>query len=428
MGEDRRVSAPRVLLLRLIEELLRFGERRRQLLNQDVTQLAALDKPVTLQEPGKVALQMIYPEKSQAWYEFLRLEWARKANEAPRYYEEMARAPETVPAASPLEPDDATRLPDILAEFLGGAADPKVARLRLVRAPFSALFAPLRILPKDAGITEEAQELTMENINQIVRATSGRTIVQLDARSTEAIRNPLARKQFGQPISHHPGVPVFVVTEAGPGLLLTKPDQMSFLTMEEMPKPLLDIVLGAKGKPVVKGRPEAVPVVPRAPVLAEQEVPPAQEEEVEDKGTAAVAAAPQEEEEKEKSAEVEPAVAAPGAQAPVEEEEKEKSAEAAAAAVPPPPALESLVKPKTLGEKRAALAAERAAKEANLEAELEPPTAAPVPTATKKGVAEALRAAAEKRKQLATAAAARTAQLREAEGKSAESTDSLSTP
>jgi hypothetical protein len=70
-----------VLLLRLVEELLRYGERRRQLLEQDVSRLANLETPITIN-----GNQRIYPEKSLAWDELLRLEWASPQDEKPRFF------------------------------------------------------------------------------------------------------------------------------------------------------------------------------------------------------------------------------------------------------------------------------------------------------------------------------------------------------
>jgi hypothetical protein len=257
MGE-KRVSAPRVLLLRLIEELLRFGERRRQLLERDVSQLAVLEKPVELSAADGKGKQMIFPEKSTAWFELLRLNWAKSTEGEPKFLEEMSRAaaapaaPSTVVAESgPLPPEeDTTRLPETLITFLGGIADPKVAALRLLRGSFPTLLNFLNVSPGQIGVTADTEELTMEMIDKIVEATA-RTVIQMDIRTDAALAAPKRRKPWGTK-SFFPTFPVFVVTTSGPALLVENPEEPTFLREEAAPAVLKNLIDTAKGKVVIR--------------------------------------------------------------------------------------------------------------------------------------------------------------------------------
>ena len=87
-------------------------------MDQDVARLATLDKPIVINVPGSVAKQVIYPEKSSAWYELLRLEWVKETDEKPKFLEEMSRERGEAPAA---KINISTTLPERLESLLNGS-------------------------------------------------------------------------------------------------------------------------------------------------------------------------------------------------------------------------------------------------------------------------------------------------------------------
>jgi hypothetical protein len=273
LGEDTTpVSAPRVLLLRLIEELLRYGERRHQLLHQDVSQMAALEKPVTLPAAGAApGKQKIYPEKSTAWFELLRLEWARRVDEHPIFVEEMSRAaePGAAAAAAPLAEEDVdTSLPVPLQTILAGgpeaiASDPKLGALRLIRAPFSALLAPLGISPAQLSLQADTTALEEAQLRDLTRMT-GRITVQVNL----TLDPPTVSAKKPMRISY-PTFPVFVVTAEGPALLVRDPSRPELLQKEDLPAGLAAHVERAKG--ILQMRPAA----PRPAAAAAEAAAPA---------------------------------------------------------------------------------------------------------------------------------------------------------
>ena len=235
LGEqEKAVSAPRVLLLRLIEELLRYGERSRQLLEKGVSRLANLEQPVSISVPGSTAKQVIYPEKSAAWYELLRLEWARSSNEEPKFLEEMSREKGTLTLAPQ---SDGTQLPPRLITILNGpdGPDPKTGAIRILRASFENLLTFLRISSNEIGITDETKELDDTMLRKIIKKTGG-NILQIDLRSDPPEitgRKPLMAKYIlGD-------VPVFIITEEGPGLLVLDPSAPEILKRDSMPRGLV---------------------------------------------------------------------------------------------------------------------------------------------------------------------------------------------
>jgi hypothetical protein len=266
LGEDpKKVSAPRVLLLRLIEEILRYGERRRQLFEQDVPRLASIDKPVVLEGPGGHGKQVIYPEKSAAWYELLRLEWAKEESERPRFLEEMSRDKDTTPLA---KQDLENKLPERLETLLNGPTpDPKTGAIRLFRAPFEALLTPLRLNARDIGVGADTQALTEDMLRRIVEQTGGR-VFQIDLRQDPPAL--LARKPM-RSVYEIPTIPIFVITPEGPGLLVLNPEAPELFTREEMPAGLITILdktmaetRGILKLKVAAPQPKAVAAQPKA--------------------------------------------------------------------------------------------------------------------------------------------------------------------
>jgi hypothetical protein len=240
LGENYTpVSAPRVLLMRLIEELLRYGERRRQLLEKDVSRLATLDKPIVISTPGTVSKQVIYPEKSQAWYELLRLEWSKVSNEEPKFIEEMSREEAEPPQPLAKQEEDSV-LPERLLTILNGSKgpDPKTGAIRLLRAPFESLLIPLRVSPSDIGITADTTSLTSRMLLGIVSFT-GMNVVQIDLRTdppTFSGQRPVRESYSVQ------SIPIFVITEEGPGILVLNPAAPQILKKSDMPTELLKTV------------------------------------------------------------------------------------------------------------------------------------------------------------------------------------------
>jgi hypothetical protein len=172
---DRSVSAARVLFLRLIEELLRFGERRRQLMEQDVSRFVTIDKAIRV---GERQEQWILPEKSQQWYELLRQDWTRSVAEEPVFLEEMAKTPEQVAreaAAAPAPPPTAegdeaaapSTEPPIELVALMGSDDTKTEALRIYRAPLPDILRIAGATTEEVGVAADTTSLQAINIQAI---------------------------------------------------------------------------------------------------------------------------------------------------------------------------------------------------------------------------------------------------------------------
>jgi hypothetical protein len=228
-------SAIHVLLLRLIEELLRFGQKRQQLFDQQVSQLASLDNPIRMGD------QYIIPEKSMVWTEMLRLQWAVETTEKPVYLEEMSQAP-LAPMTGPAAPlDEISALPATLQTLLG-TDDPAIGFLRLYPSPGHGFLPFVELLQFESDVPGiEDAELSDATLTALLRK-SGMPIVQIDLRVDPPVI--LAKKP---PRDKGLGIPVFVLRNGfPPSLLCRNPENPVLLQPSEMPKSLQTMIEGAK--------------------------------------------------------------------------------------------------------------------------------------------------------------------------------------
>ena len=236
--ESQKVSASRVLLLRLIEELLRYGERRKQLLENNINRLVNIENPVVIPVEGTTSSQVIFPEKSAAWFELLRLEWASKSDEEPRYLEEMSSKRTGIPLAPQSK---STSLPPRLQTILNGGedkVDPKTSAIRLYRMPLAALVMAVNLTGKDLDIRQDTTNLTENMLRSIVRKTGG-SVVQIDLRKDPSDKNMITGARPIKSLYPNMPIPVFVITESGPALLVLDPSSPNILAREDMPAGLI---------------------------------------------------------------------------------------------------------------------------------------------------------------------------------------------
>jgi hypothetical protein len=228
-GGEKHMSAANVMMYRLIDELIRFGNRRREIFEQRVSQLAMIDKPM------RIGDQYIIPEKSFAWTEMLRMEWTKKTEEAPMYLEEMRREPTEADKKPPAPVTEITALPKTIETWLK-ETDPATARLRMYPSP-TGILKPLLTLfkttPESLGLAADAKEFTESAIMKLVKKAR-LPVVQYDIR---AQFNP-PTNPMGLQITRDQeiGYAIFVVGEQGPSILVTDVEAPALLNRSDLPE------------------------------------------------------------------------------------------------------------------------------------------------------------------------------------------------
>lgn len=230
----RKVNGLEMLKDRLIEELLRFPERRRELLTKQVPTL------VTMKEALRIGDQYILPESSLAWYDLTRLDWMSKGKEKKMFFEELSSESgentKPIPEGTVTEP-----LSDEL-KALFGRDDPKLAKLYLIKADVAATTPPLVpyliLLGTSAGelgMEEDAPALNKEAIKQLANYAKI-PILQI----TPSADPPVLA--YGPRLGQRTAVPfILVITPAGPRVLSSSPALYQPVHPDAMPAGLFDL-------------------------------------------------------------------------------------------------------------------------------------------------------------------------------------------
>jgi hypothetical protein len=241
----RKVNGARLLMLRLLEELLRFPERKTQLLTGTVTTL------VSLKEAVKIGEQYILPESSIAWQDLLRIDWIQSSKEQKRFYEELsgkqqerrelpreeAKEVEEVKEEEEEEaPGFASPLPDALASMFG-ADDPKTRKLSLLaipqedaESPLAPYLTPLGISLFELDMPEDAQSLDENALRKITRLTK-RPILYI-----ELLTDPPQITGFSLLRKQKTSIPyIFVSTEDGMRVVSSAKDFLQLLQPNQIP-------------------------------------------------------------------------------------------------------------------------------------------------------------------------------------------------
>jgi hypothetical protein len=158
------VDAKMLLVKRLIEELIRFPQKRQQLLTNQVSQY------VKLTEAFRSGNEYIVPENLPAWSEMLRMEWKRKTKaELPKYVEEFWQVGEATAAPAPAAEPRPEPMPGVLESYLGKSDIP----LTFIPESSNSLLEFLKSIGIDLQSLEDiGQDLTHPTLDSaaIVKA------------------------------------------------------------------------------------------------------------------------------------------------------------------------------------------------------------------------------------------------------------------
>jgi len=233
----RLVNGPRLLMLRLIEELLRFPDRRNQLLKGTVTTL------VTLKDAVKIGQQYVLPENSLAWQDLLRLDWLEQGKETKKFYEEMSREPNDREAAKSESKEEAEvrglPLPARLADIFG-ADDRKTGGLFFIAAevpadtpPLNPYLVPLGTSAAELGMEEDSADLSRDAVKRLTLQIR-RPVLYIDllADPVEVFAfSPLKKLKSAIPF-------ILVSTEDGPRIVSSSKKYAQDVKPEQMPEGL----------------------------------------------------------------------------------------------------------------------------------------------------------------------------------------------
>ena len=237
----RLVDGKYLLMKRLIEELLRFPDRKQQLLSGTVPTL------VSLKDAVRIGDQYVLPEGSVAWNDLLRLDWIQSDKEQKKYFEEFSRKgmEEEKEAEEGAWGNKGIPLPPVLREFLG-ADDPKTSGLFLIR-PDSAdrsltpLLVLLGLTSGNINVEESSSALNKESTKRLALEAK-RPIVFIDG-----MFDPLEVFTYIPKRGVKTSVPFVIVSiNDMPYIVSSMRTKLRDVTQERMPRKLLELVKAAK--------------------------------------------------------------------------------------------------------------------------------------------------------------------------------------
>ena len=159
----RVVSTPELFTKRIIDELVRFPNRRKQLMKKgEISTLSTIIKPIHQGD------QYIIPESSGTWTNLLRLDWATQTLEEPQYYEEMTREADEEDTQSQYD-----TLPDELVSIFGENSPfrimiPKTEDSSNRFLPFTGILG----VSMEQIEMDSTKTMGIDNMIQYVRTTS----------------------------------------------------------------------------------------------------------------------------------------------------------------------------------------------------------------------------------------------------------------
>jgi hypothetical protein len=147
VGEPQKVNTRQLFIRRVIDELVRFPKKRKEILRSQVSKMGAIIQPI------REGNQYIIPERGMDWLSLLRLDWRPPEKEVPLYYEEMATAVSAAGTAS-------NELPEELVELVG------------TKTHYQLWSAKGGLKGLSSILKEELEGLTLSDIQNYVKKTN----------------------------------------------------------------------------------------------------------------------------------------------------------------------------------------------------------------------------------------------------------------
>ncbi len=252
--EERLVSTPELFTKRIIDELIRFPARRKQLMKKGI-----ISKVSSVIEPIRIDDQYIIPESSLTWTNLLRFDWMKQTLEEPKYYEEMSREFDN---SDKKIPEDTEMTPE-LYELFGEDTQLrlKIPKIKDKSSPLLPFTTIIGLTLEQLGLNTDATILSKESLIKYVKLTS-KPIGIINFRENINLNN---RIQFVKPASgSFDSVILFVFLEDTVGIMIEE-DGNPYVKIDKLPGIIKDRWLSAgivmiRKKPVIEEE-QKVPVI-----------------------------------------------------------------------------------------------------------------------------------------------------------------------
>jgi hypothetical protein len=258
---ERDVSTAELFTKRIIDELVRFPVRRKQLMKK-----GEISKVSIIIQPIRQGDQYIIPESSPTWTNLLRLDWAKQIPEEPKYYEEMSRelSPENEVIPEGVMPNE---LEALLGENTRlRLSIPDVADITKPLMPFTGI---LGVTLDQLGLEDDAKIMNKDNLVNYVRVTS-KPIGLIDLTGASSNEDYIQFVRAGTGTFNSVTIFVFLPNETG---ILIEEEGEPTVKISSLPETIQDIwkkasVLQIKRKVVVPEEVKVPLIIGKNPIMA----------------------------------------------------------------------------------------------------------------------------------------------------------------
>ena len=195
---ESEINIGQMLTLRLMDEIIRYSIKRRELFTNRI------EKLVFFKDPIQIGEQYIVPENSLEWADMLRVVWNEKFVEKPRFFEEFS----STKVAQQIVVQTKRPLNDILKSYLN-PEDPKTSSLlykEITKEP--SVIPIINKFPysdKLSNITDNTILLTDNNLRDL-REDNKASFIQLNLTTT-----PVTTQISIMPNKRYKRYPVYVI-------------------------------------------------------------------------------------------------------------------------------------------------------------------------------------------------------------------------
>lgn len=221
-----------MLTLRLIDEIIRYSIKRRELFNNRIEKLVFFKNPIQIGE------QYIVPENSLEWSDMLRIVWNEKYVEKPRFFEEFS----STKVAQPKVVQPNKSLSDILKSYLN-PEDPKTSSLLYKEITNQPSIIPIlnKIGYKDISeITDNTLLFSTNNLRELRELKLNKaSFIQLNLTTS-----PISTEISKVPKNKFKSYPVYVIIiDKQSSGLLVKDQSSDSLLFTDLPNVLENLFI-----------------------------------------------------------------------------------------------------------------------------------------------------------------------------------------
>jgi hypothetical protein len=232
---ESEINIGEMLTVRLMDEIIRYSIKRRELFNNRIEKLVFFKNPIQIGE------QYIMPENSLEWADMLRIIWNEKYIEKPRFFEEFSS---TISLAEKVVQQKKS-LNDFLKSYLN-PEDPKTNSLVYKeitnRSSIIPVLNSLGYSDKNiSDITEDTLLFSSNNLREL-RELNGRkaSFIQLNLTTT-----PISKEISKVPNKKFPSYPVYVIIidNKSSGFLIKDQSSSISLSFTDLPDVLQNLFI-----------------------------------------------------------------------------------------------------------------------------------------------------------------------------------------